>query len=211
MLLAPACAGPDSPGPVRRQACHRPKASPPRPLPRRPPKAKAKDQQPHSPSDRSGGQRPDGCRGRPLAGRTGHCRARAMWARSPANWAPRQLKADPASPGRFDVEGKGFKFLHAPGGQPHRRHPSGRPQARRMWLQLANKSMLMSQKLGQRLADECMNPAQQAVPKPSRRTRPPSLLEPSPGSNNDVHGPRTELNRPLFRRNRREPHVESLP
>ena len=34
------------------------------------------------------------------------------------------------------------------------------PQAGALWIQLGNKSMLMSQKLGQRLADECMSPAQ---------------------------------------------------
>jgi hypothetical protein len=32
-----------------------------------------------------------------------------------------------------------------------------------VWLQLANKSMLMNQKLGQRLADTCMSPDQVAV------------------------------------------------
>jgi hypothetical protein len=37
------------------------------------------------------------------------------------------------------------------------------PRAGAMWLQLGNKSMLMSQKLGRRLADECMSPAQAAV------------------------------------------------
>ena len=34
------------------------------------------------------------------------------------------------------------------------------PKRGAMWLQLGNKSMLMSQKLGQRLADECQSPAQ---------------------------------------------------
>jgi hypothetical protein len=34
------------------------------------------------------------------------------------------------------------------------------PRAGAIWIQLGNKSMLMSQKLGQRLADECMSPAQ---------------------------------------------------
>ena len=33
------------------------------------------------------------------------------------------------------------------------------PERGAMWLQLGNKSMLMSQKLGQRLADECQSPA----------------------------------------------------
>ena len=32
-----------------------------------------------------------------------------------------------------------------------------------MWLQLANKSMLMNSKLGQRMADECQSPVQVAV------------------------------------------------
>lgn len=32
-----------------------------------------------------------------------------------------------------------------------------------MWLQLANKSMLMNSKLGQRMADECQSPAQVTV------------------------------------------------
>ncbi|MEZ5608214.1 MAG: hypothetical protein R3E52_14120 [Burkholderiaceae bacterium] len=32
-----------------------------------------------------------------------------------------------------------------------------------MWLQLGNKSMLMNQKLGQRVADACASPAQRAV------------------------------------------------
>ncbi len=32
-----------------------------------------------------------------------------------------------------------------------------------VWLQLANKSMLLNEKQGQRLADDCVSPAQQAV------------------------------------------------
>jgi hypothetical protein len=46
-----------------------------------------------------------------------------------------------------------------------------------MWLQLGNKSMLMSQKLGQRLADDCMNPAQHAVNEALKKNPAPSLLE----------------------------------
>ena len=37
------------------------------------------------------------------------------------------------------------------------------PVAGAMWLQLGNKSMLMSQKMGKRLADDCMNTAQSAM------------------------------------------------
>jgi hypothetical protein len=47
-----------------------------------------------------------------------------------------------------------------------------------MWLQLGNKSMLMSQKMGQRLADECQS-ADQAAFAETLKTNPlPNLLEP---------------------------------
>jgi hypothetical protein len=49
-----------------------------------------------------------------------------------------------------------------------------------VWLQLANKSMLMSQKLGARLADECMAPAQMVVAERLKTHPAPSLLEPLP-------------------------------
>jgi hypothetical protein len=49
-----------------------------------------------------------------------------------------------------------------------------------MWLQLGNKSMLMSQKMGKRLADDCMNPAQAAVNEALKKNPMPSLLEPLP-------------------------------
>ncbi len=55
------------------------------------------------------------------------------------------------------------------------------PKRGALWLQLGNKSMLMSQKLGQRLADECMNPAQLAVNEALKKNPAPSLLEPLPG------------------------------
>jgi hypothetical protein len=51
-----------------------------------------------------------------------------------------------------------------------------------VWLQLSNKSMLMSQKLGSRLADECMSPAQVAVAERLKTNPAPSLLEPLPVS-----------------------------
>jgi len=49
-----------------------------------------------------------------------------------------------------------------------------------MWLQLGNKSMLMSQRMGKRLADDCMNPAQAAVNEALKKNPMPSLLEPLP-------------------------------
>ena len=50
-----------------------------------------------------------------------------------------------------------------------------------MWLQLGNKSMLMSTKLGQRLADECQSSAQLAVAEKLKHNPPPSLLDDTPG------------------------------
>lgn len=56
------------------------------------------------------------------------------------------------------------------------------PVAGAMWLQLGNKSMLMSQKMGKRLADDCMNPAQAAVNEALKTNPMPSLLEPLPAA-----------------------------
>jgi hypothetical protein len=49
-----------------------------------------------------------------------------------------------------------------------------------MWLQLGNKSMLMSQKLGQRLADECQSPDQVTYAEAMKSRPPVNLLEPMP-------------------------------
>lgn len=46
-----------------------------------------------------------------------------------------------------------------------------------VWLQLANKSMLMSQKQGRRLADECMSPAQTMVAQAMLKNPAPGLLD----------------------------------
>ncbi len=50
-------------------------------------------------------------------------------------------------------------------------------QAGAMWLQLPNKSMLMSSKLGQRLADECQSDHQTVVAHRMKLDPPPSLLD----------------------------------
>jgi len=52
------------------------------------------------------------------------------------------------------------------------------PKRGALWLQLGNKSMLMSQKLGKRLADECMNADQVSLAEEMKRNPPRSLLEP---------------------------------
>jgi len=51
------------------------------------------------------------------------------------------------------------------------------PRRGAMWLQLGNKSMLMSQKLGQRLADECQSPEQVTHAEFLKKNPPPNLLE----------------------------------
>ena len=51
-----------------------------------------------------------------------------------------------------------------------------------MWLQLGNKSMLMSQKLGQRLADECMSPAQVTFADDMKKNPPASILDALPAA-----------------------------
>ncbi len=56
------------------------------------------------------------------------------------------------------------------------------PKRGAMWLQLGNKSMLMSQKLGQRLADECQSPEQAAFAQNMKNNPPPSILEPAPAN-----------------------------
>ncbi len=47
-----------------------------------------------------------------------------------------------------------------------------------VWIQLANKSMLMSQKLGRRLADECASAIQRGVAQAMKLKPLPSLLDP---------------------------------
>ena len=51
------------------------------------------------------------------------------------------------------------------------------PERGALWLQLGNKSMLMNQKVGQRLADECQSPEQSAFAEELKKN-PINLLEP---------------------------------
>ncbi len=51
------------------------------------------------------------------------------------------------------------------------------PRAGAMWLQLGNKSMLMSQKLGQRLADECVSPDQAVMAEMLKKNPATSILD----------------------------------
>ena len=51
-----------------------------------------------------------------------------------------------------------------------------------LWLQLGNKSMLMSQKEGKRLADECQSPQQLQFAQEMKNRPPVNILEPAPAA-----------------------------
>lgn len=87
------------------------------------------------------------------------------------------LTADAKNPGYFDVQGKTFKYRMFPvatttGAIRLEDHKAGA-----VWLQLANKSMLMNQKLGIRLADECMSADQMKVAEAIKLNPPASVLD----------------------------------
>ena len=87
------------------------------------------------------------------------------------------LTADVMSPGYFDLLIKNQKFRMFPVETSTGAIRLEDPRAGVVWLQLANKSMLMSQKLGQRLADACVNPDQALVAEMMIKNPPPSLLD----------------------------------
>lgn len=91
-----------------------------------------------------------------------------------------QVDPDPKSPGSFFVAGKGFKY--------HMRPVVAATSAVRLedqrsgavWIQIANKSMLMNQKLGQRMADECMSEQQAQVTQAMKTAPAQSLFDTPP-------------------------------
>lgn len=93
------------------------------------------------------------------------------------------IQADPKTPGYFQVQvksvaGANYRMTPVLTSTGAIRLEDTRQGA--VWLQLANKSMLMNQKLGKRLADECMSPQQLVVAEGLRKSPAPSLLEPLP-------------------------------
>ena len=87
------------------------------------------------------------------------------------------LTPDAKTPGYFDVRVKNLKFRMFPVETTTGAIRLEDRKAGAVWLQLANKSMLMNQKLGQRLADSCMNPAQMAVALALEKTPGKSVLD----------------------------------
>ena len=87
------------------------------------------------------------------------------------------LRADADAPGYFHLQLKNQRF--------HLRPVMSATGALRLedqargavWIQLANKSMLMDQRQGRRLADECMSPLQAAYAEHLKHNPAPNLLD----------------------------------
>jgi hypothetical protein len=87
------------------------------------------------------------------------------------------LTQDEKSAGYFDVQGKNFKYRMFPVATTTGAIRLEDQKAGAVWLQLANKSMLMNQKQGIRLADECMSPAQVTMAETLKANPPASVLD----------------------------------
>ena len=84
---------------------------------------------------------------------------------------------DPKAPGRFHISGKGFAYHMTPVVSSTGAVRLEDQRAGAVWVQIANKSMLMNQKLGQRMADECMSSQQVVVAEAIKKNPPQSLLD----------------------------------
>jgi hypothetical protein len=87
------------------------------------------------------------------------------------------VSADEKNPGFFHVvAGKQRYYMHPVESRTGAvRMEDNRAGA--MWLQLGNKSMLMNQRLGQRIADECVTPAQRDFALQMKTSNQPGLLD----------------------------------
>ena len=88
-----------------------------------------------------------------------------------------RVEADARQPGFFHVHGKGFRYRMFPVQTSTGALRLEDKKAGAVWLQLANKSMLMDQKKGRRLADECAHPDQLAYAEAMKTNPPPSLFD----------------------------------
>jgi hypothetical protein len=88
-----------------------------------------------------------------------------------------RVEADAAAPGYFNVQSKGFRYRMYPVRTTTGALRLEDKKAGAVWLQLANKSMLMDQKKGRRVADECAHPEQVAYSQDMKTNPPPSLFD----------------------------------
>ena len=84
---------------------------------------------------------------------------------------------DPHQPTRFVVQMKKNTYFMTPVETTTGAVRLEDAQAGAMWLQLPHKSMLMNNKLGQRMADECQSDHQTAEAQRMKLDPPPSLLD----------------------------------
>ncbi|MES2401021.1 MAG: hypothetical protein V4573_13610 [Pseudomonadota bacterium] len=87
------------------------------------------------------------------------------------------ITASEKRPGFFLVQTKGARFSMHPVEARTGAIRLEDPRRGALWIQLGNKSMLMSQKLGTRLADECMSPAQMTMAEDLKKNPIPGLLD----------------------------------
>jgi hypothetical protein len=88
-----------------------------------------------------------------------------------------RMTPDGNAPGYFTLQGKGYKYRMRPVATSTGAIRLEDEKAGAVWLQLANKSMLMDQKNGRRLADECAHPDQVAVANDMKVNPPPALID----------------------------------
>jgi len=94
------------------------------------------------------------------------------------------VQLDEKKPGFFLVWTKNLRFRMHPVESRTGAIRLEDPRQGAMWLQLGNKSMLMNQKQGLRIADECQNAEQMAFAEDMKKNPPKPLFEgadPSPG------------------------------
>ncbi len=134
-------------------------------------KAKAKAAAPHAPAPVKAAETPLGQEELSIAQRV-HQGQLACELGASVNVEP-----DRTQPGYFNVRGKGFQYRMHPVSTSTGAIRLEDQQAGAVWLQLANKSMLMDQKKGQRLADECAHPEQMAYAAQMKTNPPPMLFD----------------------------------
>ena len=87
------------------------------------------------------------------------------------------IEADPKKPGFFNLTHNNIKYRLHPVDSRTGAVRLEDPRQGAMWLQLGNKSMLMSQKLGSRLADDCQAAKQLEVAEDMKVHPPKGLLD----------------------------------
>ena len=88
-----------------------------------------------------------------------------------------KIASIPSAQGYFDVHMGKHRYLMAPVATQTGAVRLEDTVHGAVWIQLANKSMLMNQKVGRRMADECQSPAQVAVAEAMKKGPAFNLLE----------------------------------